>query len=215
MKTPNLWVDAPKEVGKGHRLVGLGLHFSCWFGFFGTAGKNWPWGGCLFSCSSFGGAWKVCGSSFQHFRKWHLRAFCKSDLVGGWTTHLKNESNWVHLPQGRDEKKTYLKPPPSDFLVIKKHHKTSRLHRHQGFSQRIHHYGSWTARWWTSKNSTADRVLCATKVIRLMVQKSNVTTWHVWNPQNNGTLTISTGAGFLPSTGSRTWDQSSQVKNSY
>ena len=30
--------------------------------------------------------------------------------------------------------------------------------------------------------------------------KKLCTTWHVWNPANNGTFTISTGARFLPST---------------
>ena len=37
-------------------------------------------------------------------------------------------------------------------------------------------------------------------VIRLMVQKSQTTTWDKKNPVNNGIFTISTGAGFLPST---------------
>ena len=30
--------------------------------------------------------------------------------------------------------------------------------------------------------------------------KKSCTTWHVWNPVNNGIFTISTGAGLLPST---------------
>jgi len=33
-----------------------------------------------------------------------------------------------------------------------------------------------------------------------MVQKSQTTTWNVRNPVNNGIFTISTGAGYLPST---------------
>ena len=37
-------------------------------------------------------------------------------------------------------------------------------------------------------------------VILLMIQKSQTTTWDVRNPVNNGIFTISTGAGYLPST---------------
>ena len=36
--------------------------------------------------------------------------------------------------------------------------------------------------------------------ILLMEEILPESTWHVWNPANNGIFTISTGAGFLPST---------------
>jgi len=45
-------------------------------------------------------------------------------------------------------------------------------------------------------------VIGTLKVGLLMVQKSQTTTWDVQNPVNNGIFTLSTGAGFLPSTGS-------------
>ena len=48
-----------------------------------------------------------------------------------------------------------------------------------------------------SKNGRTIRTTLGTNIL-LMVQKSQTTTWHVWNPGNNGKLTISTGAGFLP-----------------
>ena len=35
----------------------------------------------------------------------------------------------------------------------------------------------------------------------LLMEEMRLTTWHVFNPVNNGRFPISTGAGFLPSTG--------------
>jgi len=39
--------------------------------------------------------------------------YAEDDLVGGFNPFEKYESNWIISP-GRDENKTYLKPPPSD-----------------------------------------------------------------------------------------------------
>ncbi len=39
-------------------------------------------------------------------------------------------------------------------------------------------------------------------LVVLLMEEIRLTTWHVWNPANNGTFTTSTGAGCLPSTAS-------------
>ena len=56
---------------------------------------DWRWGGCLFSCSSFGGAWKVCGSSFQHFMKMTFGSFLQ--IWSSWWLNQPIPKIWVKL----------------------------------------------------------------------------------------------------------------------